>query len=298
MSSISAVLIAKNEEALLPRCLNSVKDLDGIVVCDTGSTDRTLEVAREFDAVTCQFPWCDDFSKARNYALSHATTDWILSIDCDEFLHDVDAVRETVVLAEAAGALAVSVRMIAEDNGQWFWFPRLFKRSPRVWWEGAIHNHISVTGFDAGNVQITHGFSPAHHQDPHRALRILERVVKETGNAREMYYLGREYWYKKQYDEAIRVLRQYVGRSEFLPEKADAFLFMARAHWLQSRPDDARVACAQALILNPRFKEAALFMAELSGDGRGVARWQANADQWKRMAASADNEDVLFVRDL
>jgi len=298
MPTISAVLIAKNEEALLGRCLSSVRALDAIVVCDTGSADRTLEVAREFDAVTCQFPWCDDFSKARNVALSHATTDWILSIDADEFLHDVGAVREAVALAEAQQGCAVNVKMIAEDNGQWFAFPRLFKRSPRVWWEGAIHNHISVGGIDVGSVAITHGYSPAHFHDPDRSMRILTKVVQETGNPREMYYLGREHWYRKQYDAAIALLRDYVSRSQFLAEKADAFLFMARAYWALGRPNDAREACAQALIINPRFKEAARFMAVLAGDGCGNERWQGNADQWLRMAATADNEHVLFVRDL
>jgi hypothetical protein len=98
------------------------------------------------------------------------------------------------------------------------------------------------------------------------------------------------------YDKALPTLGQYVQQSRFLAEKADAFLIMARAYWDLRMPDDARDACVQALIINPRFKEACLFMATLAGDGTSNDRWQRNADQWKRMAETADNEDVLFLR--
>ncbi len=60
--------------------------------------------------------------------------------------------------------------------------------------------------------------------------------------------------------------------------------------------DDARDACAQAVIINPNFKEAVLFMATLSGDGTGNDTWQKNADQWINMAKTADNSNVLFKR--
>jgi glycosyltransferase involved in cell wall biosynthesis len=80
-------LIAKNEERFLPQCLRSVRALASqIVVVDTGSTDRTVDIAREFGAEVHSFSWCDDFSAARNAALEHATGDWILILDADEEL--------------------------------------------------------------------------------------------------------------------------------------------------------------------------------------------------------------------
>lgn len=296
MQKISAVLIVKNEEALLSKCLDSVKGVDEIIICDTGSTDKTVEIAKKYTDKVVFFEWCDNFAKARNYAKSFATGDWILSIDADEYLHDFAKLRDAIEMAEARKALAVNVTMIAEDNGQHFPFPRVFKNSPQVWWEGAIHNHVSVIGEDIGDVKITHGYSPAHFNDPDRAFRILQKEVKEKGNGRETYYLGREYWYRKDYESCVQTLGKYVQVSKFLSEKADAFLIMSRAYFYMGMGNDARDACVQALIINSNFKEAILFMAQLAGDGSGNIKWQKNADQWKKLAATADNTDVLFIR--
>ncbi len=293
---VSAVLIAKNEAAVLARCLESVKEADEIIVCDTGSTDNTVEVARRYtDKVFTDYVWEDHFAKARNHALSKATGDWVLSIDADEYLTcPFSAVRG----AASLGFMAVNVKMTAERGPkQDFWFPRLFLRSPNVWWEGAIHNHISVMGEDVGAVTITFGYSPAHAHDPQRSLRILEKSVAENPDCvRERFYLGKEYFCRGMHDKALPMLGRYVQQSRFLAEKAEAFLTMARAYWEMRMPDDARDALAQCLIINPRFKEAVLFMATLAGDGSPNPRWQRNADQWKKMAETADNEDVLFLR--
>lgn len=296
VNRISAVLIVKNEAAVLARCLESVKEADEIVICDTGSTDGTLEVARQYtDKVFTDFVWEDHFAKARNHALSKATGDWILSIDADEFLTSpFSAVRDAAQL----GFMAVNVKMTAEHGpSSIFWFPRLFRRSPNVWWEGAVHNHISVMGEDVGAVGITFGYSPAHGEDPLRSLRILEKEVETHPECvRERFYLGREYFYRGMYDKALPMLGRYIQQSRYLAEKAEAFLTMARAYWELRMPNDARDALVQALIINPHFKEACQFMAVLAGDGSENRRWQRNADQWKRLAETADNEDVLFLR--
>ena len=84
---LSLCMIVKNEEAALPRTLASVKNVvDEIVVLDTGSRDRTCEIAREFGARVYHFEWGDDFAAARNECLKHATGDWILVLDADEVL--------------------------------------------------------------------------------------------------------------------------------------------------------------------------------------------------------------------
>ena len=293
---ISVVMICKNEDAVLARCLDSVKEADEIIICDTGSTDGTLDVARRYtDKVFTDYAWEDHFAKARNHALAKATGDWILSIDADEYLTcPFSAVREAVRL----GFMAVNVKMTAEYGPpSTFWFPRLFLRSPNVWWEGAIHNHLSVLGEDVGAVTITFGYSPAHGQDPLRSLRILEREVAANPDCvRERFYLGREYFYRGQYDKALPMLGRYVQQSRFLAEKAEAFLTMARAYWELRMPDDARDALAQALIIDPNWSEACLFMATLAGEGSNNPRWESNALQWKRMAATASNDNVLFLR--
>ena len=90
-ATVSLTMIAKNEQDHLPKCLESVRRLfDEIVVVDTGSTDRTKEIAREFGAKVFDFVWIDDFAAARNEALSHATCDYAFWLDADDVLEPAE----------------------------------------------------------------------------------------------------------------------------------------------------------------------------------------------------------------
>lgn len=83
--NLSVILIVRDEAAMLPDCLASLRPLGAqIVVCDTGSTDDTVAIAAASGATVTHFPWCDDFAAARNHALSRAMGDWVLAIDADE----------------------------------------------------------------------------------------------------------------------------------------------------------------------------------------------------------------------
>jgi tetratricopeptide (TPR) repeat protein len=85
--TISLCIVVKNEEAALPQCLNSVKDVvEEMIVLDTGSSDRTVEIARQFGAKVHHFTWCNDFSAARNEALKYVSGEWVLVLDADEIL--------------------------------------------------------------------------------------------------------------------------------------------------------------------------------------------------------------------
>ena len=160
--------------------------------------------------------------------------------------------------------------MIASDNGQQFLFPRLFKNIPEAYWNGNIHNHLSILGTHLGDVRITHGYSPAHNLDPDRAFRILKKEVETRPDAiREMFYLGREYFYRKDYENTVVLMGKYVQRSNHLAEKAEAFLIMSRSYWNMGMAEDARDAILQAIKINAHFKEALVFMAVLAGKGTG-----------------------------
>jgi len=99
-------MIAKNEEKYLEQCLNSVKGIvDEIIIVDTGSTDKTKEIAKKFNAKVIDFRWIDDFSAARNEGIKHATKDWILVLDADETL-DKDGLKAVKEAIENAGDIA------------------------------------------------------------------------------------------------------------------------------------------------------------------------------------------------
>jgi glycosyltransferase involved in cell wall biosynthesis len=286
---LSAALIVKNESSCLEKCLKSLKGFDEIVVVDTGSTDNTYGIARNWaDRVYTDYQWNDNFAEARNHVLSKVTGDWVLSIDADEeLITEAEHIKSVISQAEEQGFKAIDI--IQEGrNGDINYFPRLFKRCPEVKWYGAIHNYLSIKGDVRSDVRIKYGYSAAHQLDPNRALRILKKEVEKGGKIREIYYLAREYWYRKEYKEAIKWWEDYIRVSRFLPERADAYLMIARCYWTLGEGEKARVNCLSAIEINSNFKEALKFMAELS--------WEHNAIRWREFAELATNENVLFIR--
>ncbi len=287
--TIAAVMIVKNEEALLARCLESVKGLDNLYILDTGSRDRTVEIARQYtDNVFLDSVWIADFSFHQNLIKSRVKEDFILSIDADEILESVDEVRKAVEICKDT----VRVHMEAEgDPAHNFGFPRLFRNTPEIFWVQPIHKHLNVPGDgeEVGNVKITFGYSPAHLNDPDRSLRMLEQAVaSEKEPVRNLYYLGREYYYKQRYQEAIDTFKRYIKVAHWLAELADAYFIMAQCYCELRMLEEMANATLQAILINPNFKEAVEFMASISIED--------NQAQWNRMARTASNEGVLWKR--
>lgn len=87
MTTFSLCMIVKDEEEVLSRCLNSLCDImDEIIIVDTGSTDRTKEIAKKYTDKVFDYKWCNDFADARNFAASKAVGDYIYTADADEYL--------------------------------------------------------------------------------------------------------------------------------------------------------------------------------------------------------------------
>lgn len=141
---ISVCLIVRNEERFLARCLESIRPLaHQIVVVDTGSTDRTIEIARSFGADVHEVPWTDDFSAARNAALEHATGHWILAIDADEELPSDQHAR---LLADLGRANVLGCRLPLVNAGLEHegvsYVPRLFRNAPGLFYVSRVHEQV------------------------------------------------------------------------------------------------------------------------------------------------------------
>jgi GT2 family glycosyltransferase/tetratricopeptide (TPR) repeat protein len=192
---VSVCLIAKNEERFLPQCLGSVSALASqIVVVDTGSTDRTVEIAREFGAEVHALPWGDDFSAARNAALEHATGDWILILDADEELMP-DKVEVLAKEIRAASVMGYRLPIIdrGREEGGCNYVQRLFRNAPGLYFIGRIHEQIfstiRVRGKQWGlknvlgqTALLHHGYTSAvvsSRNKIERNLRLLELAVEE-----------------------------------------------------------------------------------------------------------------------
>jgi glycosyltransferase involved in cell wall biosynthesis/tetratricopeptide (TPR) repeat protein len=195
-NKLSVCLIVKNEEQFLAQCLKSVRSLAWqIVVVDTGSTDRTVEIAKEFGAEIYSFAWNDDFAAARNAALEHATGDWILILDADEELPEAqhEKLRAGMKSSDAIACRLPLVNCGNEAEGQNF-VPRLFRNAPGVFYSGRVHEQVFPSlvavgepwGLHArfGTAQLLHhGYTKEMIRDRNkieRNLKLLRQAVEEN----------------------------------------------------------------------------------------------------------------------
>ena len=300
---ISVSMITRNSADVLQRCLESVKGADEIVIVDTGSEDKTIEIARKYTDKVFTYYGCNkpptkdglfmDFADARNESLKHCTEDYILIIDADEVLREGDMEK-----IRAFGGIAMGVTAVSATNGAVHQSPRVFQRHPQIKWKGAAHNHVilegdgwfkSISG-ERSDVQITYYPNKQHKKDPDRTKRILENWIKNNKNdcTRERYYLAREYNKRGWHQKTIKTLKKYIPRAYFGAEKADAFVILARSYAAIGKYNKAVNSAMAALNMNPDNKEALRLAGDLSGD--------INRLKYQNLAAHANNIGVLFVR--
>jgi tetratricopeptide (TPR) repeat protein len=141
MSKLSLCTIVKNEEASLPRCLHSVKDVvDEMVVLDTGSTDRTPEIAAELGAKVYHYSWCDDFSAARNEALKYVEGEWVLVLDADEILLTSIAPLIREAIADEKNLVVNLIRReVGAAQSPYSLVSRLFRKHPDLKFSRPYH---------------------------------------------------------------------------------------------------------------------------------------------------------------
>lgn len=274
---LSAVLIVKNEEQYLSTCLDSVKDADEIVVMDTGSTDRTIEIAETYtdNVYTCE--WQDDFAKARNYAKAHCNGEWVYNIDADHVnLTPFEQIRAEIERVKDHDVASITI----DGHHQAAW---LYRNKPELQWVGRVHEVLNRPASAHTSIaQRTRKRPEAHTK---RNIRLLQ---KSEDSPRTRFYLGREYFELGDYSEAVRWLRRYLKAPAFPAEQAEAWITLAKAYWYSNRGADARAACLQAIGTNPDFREALEWMAHMT--------YEPLSSKWKRLAEQSKNSDVLFNR--
>ncbi len=237
--TVALAMIAKDEEEHLPGCLASVAGVvNQIVVVDTGSTDVTIDIAREHGAEVHVFPWTDDFAAARNVSLSHVTADWVLWLDADEELlpESRGPLRALLRDPEIAGA-HLRINNLMGDRTVSFLTTRLWRHDGTVRFRQPIHEQILWSigpharrhgrrVVEAPDIAIRHyGYQPsvaAKRNKEQRNMALLEKLVRdEPANAYALFH----------YASALRE----VGRDH------DAFEAFARWEPMAMREDESQV---------------------------------------------------------
>ena len=218
MISVSLCMIVKNEEDVLERCLKSVAGLvDEIIIVDTGSTDRTREIATHFTNQIFDFPWQDDFSAARNEAFSHASMDYCMWLDADDVFLEEDQkaflnLKET--LDPTVSVVMAPYHTGFDERGRVtfsYYRERLIKNRAGMCWVGAVHEVVTPVG----NVLYS-DFAVTHRKtrpsDPDRNLRIYQAQLAagKQLEPRQQFYYGRELYYHHRWEEALDVFERFL----------------------------------------------------------------------------------------
>jgi len=261
MLTISLCMIVKNEEEVLEQCLNSVSQLcNEIIIVDTGSTDKTKEIAEKYTDKIFDYKWIEDFSAARNYAFSQATMDYILWLDADDVLREEDQKKlKALKLSLDPSVDAVSMNYILEfdeyDNPS-FYFRRnrLVKRNKDFKWIGPVHEYLEVSGnIFSSDVAVVHRKSDKKGSDQSvgRNLRIYEKRIKagEDFSPRDLFYYANELKDNKLFKKAITYYKEFLATKKgWIEDNIRACLYMAESYAILGDKDEVMEVLLKSFV--------------------------------------------------
>ncbi len=249
MVKISLCMIVKDEEEVLARCLESVKELvDEIVIADTGSTDKTRNIASAYTELIYEIAWEDDFAKARNFVFSKATGDYLLWLDADDVISPENAKR-FLALRQTLSKELPDMVMCPYDTAfdgetplSTFYRERLVRRSSGFLWQGRIHECIAPHG------KILHSEFRVFHLGSKkvrgmRNLHIYQKWASEEPlGGRDKFYYGRELYYHRLYTEAIAILEDMLDGEGWYVNKIEACKILSYCYAAQGKVEKAHLA--------------------------------------------------------
>ena len=309
--TVSLCMIVRDEEQYLPDCLASVRDLvDEIVVVDTGSADRTKEIAAGFGARVVDFAWVDDFAAARNESLRHAAGDWVLWMDADDRLAEADRVAFRGLaagLAFAPSAYVFKCVCLPDDPAGAATVVdhvRLFRNDPRLRWRYRVHEQILPAVRAVGMpvawapVAVTHvgyaapGARGGKRERDLRLLRLEER--EQPDDPFTLFNLGAVLLEAGRPAEALEPLsRSLAGSAPRDSIVRKLYAQVARCHQLLGRDDEALRGVGRGREVYPDDAELLTLGAELH---RARGEWAEAAGCWRRLVDGRDGDHFASVR--
>lgn len=261
---ISAAIIGKNSTKTLENTIRSLKGIcSQIVFVDTGSTDQTPQLATRLGAEVYFFSWQNDFALARNYALRFVRNEWILTIDTDEMLTqiDLDRLKEAIKSNSNIGGFNVKIKnyLDANDLNQFsvHHYTRLFRKHPLIQFSGKIHEQIRPSieslGFEIVDSDITiehFGYLEKSEEKQIRNLQLLQTEVAETNDVFVKYHLAQTEFSLKNFPKAKQIFMEMIS-SPLLSDEQVAF---------------SKIRMGQILINENNFSEAEKYLQDIIDD--------------------------------
>jgi glycosyltransferase involved in cell wall biosynthesis len=286
MARVTATLIVRDESAFIEDCLRSlVGNVDEIVLVDTGSRDNTVEIARRYPIKLHHFPWCDDFSAARNHALAQASGEWILYIDADERLEipDHDAFARAI---SDGGKVAWQVRLHPRVGWTAYSELRLFRSDPRIRFHGVIHERIhpdveTVARADrleigTCDVRLHHvGYeSDQRHKNSRNIPLLRDYLARDPDRLFCWWHLGECLRLAGDAEAAVESWSHGIARLRSLePERrklGDSILYLSLLKLRHDRGANIEGLAAEALALFPNHLALQWICAQLAVERRDL----------------------------
>lgn len=300
-------MIVKNEEEVLHQCLSSVKDLcDEIIIVDTGSTDKTKEIAKEFTDKVIDFKWIDDFSAARNFAFSHATKDYILWIDADDILLVEDQekfklLKENLDPIYNSYSMRYNLTFDGDGNPNFsFRRNRLVKREMNFKWIGAVHEYLEVYGpIYPADIAITHRKieKSINTVQSDRNIKIYEkRLAKgEEFTPRDLVYYANELRDHAQYEKSIEFYEKFLGTKKgWVEDNISACVNMASCYRNLGDEDKEKESLVRSFIYDLPRPEVSCRLGDIYAGHKDFKK----AAKWFRLAIDIGEEDHAGFKQL
>lgn len=248
MIRISLCMIVKDEEEVLGRCLDSASGLvDEVVIVDTGSSDRTKEIAGRYTERIYDFPWINDFSAARNYAFEKARMEYCMWLDADDVIAPEAAERFREMkerLEEDVDMVMLPYQTAFDEAGRpvfTYYRERIVRNVSRFRFQGRVHEAITPAG------KICYEEIPVEHQSRETGISTrnldIYRNMEEQGeffDGRSLYYYGRELITHGEAEKAEEILQTFLDRPDgWIENKIEATRQIAWCRYRQGREEEA-----------------------------------------------------------
>lgn len=294
-------MIVRNEEQHLVRCLQSIKEIvDEIIIVDTGSTDTTIDIAKSFGARVEHFTWADDFSAARNFALSFAKHDWILSLDADEFIDEtgksiiIDALRKS---NKSMGGYALEQRTYLSQSIS----------GARV--NPSFGKDIAVAGIPIGSYPACMSFFPVRlfrngakfsyrvHEQADPSLRKMNLVIEELPVV--IHHLGSLKDAQKMHDKIQHYRTLLLKQIEETPDDVRVIYQMAQLYRDEGNLELAKGHFEKAAQNDPSYKnpyrELGLLMVRQKKPAQAENYFKQAVKEKPNDLSSWNNLAIVFI---
>lgn len=285
--TVTAALIVKNEERCIVRCIESIRSaVDEIIVLDTGSTDRTIELLQQYPEVKLYHEvWQHDFAAARNTAMQYVTSDWVLWIDADEYLHteDVGVIKEAAGLLHSFSLPAAykvgHMNPPYKEEATVYSVIRLFAMKHQLRFWGKVHEQVG--GEDglyktklygrALRIRFLHdGYVPSIIQVKRkleRNITLLQAMLQEDpDNPATLGKLGREILATGNVEGALPILLQAESKAKDQPHFAkmpEIHMNLVKIYLSQQNLTAAERVCRRAIEAAPDFPDSYYWLGHI-----------------------------------